>query len=243
MIGNVFEWYDFAIYGYFAASIGRNFFPREDSVAQLLAAFGVFALGYLVRPIGGALIGHIGDCTDAVLLSPSRSRLWRFQLSLLAFFPATRPSACWLPSRSFCCAWSRLRSGKYNSSMVFLVERASVGHRGVDGRRSLLRDDPWHSARLGSWSDNCRDNGNRDAGYVGGWRIPFLLQIIVGIVGFILRRHVAETAPVKRSELSPIVETLRYHWQAGRAACRAFSVQRGKLLCDVRLCSELATNR
>jgi MHS family proline/betaine transporter-like MFS transporter len=61
MIGNVLEWYDFAIYGYFAASIGRNFFPREDSVAQLLAAFGVFALGYLVRPIGGALIGHIGD--------------------------------------------------------------------------------------------------------------------------------------------------------------------------------------
>ena len=62
MIGNVLEWYDFAIYGYFAASIGRHFFPREDAVAQLLAAFGVFALGYLVRPIGGALIGHIGDC-------------------------------------------------------------------------------------------------------------------------------------------------------------------------------------
>ena len=46
VIGNVLEWYDFAIYGYFAASIGLNFFPREDSVAQLLAAFGVFALGY-----------------------------------------------------------------------------------------------------------------------------------------------------------------------------------------------------
>jgi len=61
VIGNVLEWYDFAIYGYFAASIGRSFFPRQDSVAQLLAAFGVFALGYLVRPIGGALIGHIGD--------------------------------------------------------------------------------------------------------------------------------------------------------------------------------------
>jgi MHS family proline/betaine transporter-like MFS transporter len=47
-IGNVLEWYDFAIYGYFAASIGRHFFPHEDPVAQLLAAFGVFALGYLV---------------------------------------------------------------------------------------------------------------------------------------------------------------------------------------------------
>jgi len=42
MIGNVLEWYDFAIYGYFAAAIGRQFFPHEDAVAQLLSAFGVF---------------------------------------------------------------------------------------------------------------------------------------------------------------------------------------------------------
>src|SRR5713226_2327519 len=61
IIGNVLEWYDFAIYGYFAAQIGRQFFPHEDAVAQLLSAFGVFALGYLMRPVGGALIGHIGD--------------------------------------------------------------------------------------------------------------------------------------------------------------------------------------
>jgi MHS family proline/betaine transporter-like MFS transporter len=61
MIGNVLEWYDFAIYGYFAAQIGRQFFPHEDPVAQLLSTFGILAIGYLVRPIGGALIGHIGD--------------------------------------------------------------------------------------------------------------------------------------------------------------------------------------
>jgi MFS family permease len=53
MIGNVLEWYDFAIYGYFAPQIGRNFFPHEDAVAQLLSAFSVFAIGYLMRPIGG----------------------------------------------------------------------------------------------------------------------------------------------------------------------------------------------
>src|SRR6202035_5855378 len=41
--------------------VGRNFFPREDHTAQLLAAFGVFAIGYMMRPIGGAVIGHIGD--------------------------------------------------------------------------------------------------------------------------------------------------------------------------------------
>jgi ATP synthase F0 subunit c len=56
-IGNVLEWYDFAVYGYFAAAIGRAFFPSEDPVAQVLAAFGIFAVGFLMRPIGGAVIG------------------------------------------------------------------------------------------------------------------------------------------------------------------------------------------
>ena len=61
VIGNMLEWYDFAIYGYFASAIGRQFFPHEDAVAQLLSTFGVFALGYLMRPLGGVLVGHIGD--------------------------------------------------------------------------------------------------------------------------------------------------------------------------------------
>src|SRR6195256_3544201 len=60
-IGNVLEWYDFAVYGYFAATIGRIFFPNQDPVAQLLSAFGIFAVGFVVRPLGGILVGHIGD--------------------------------------------------------------------------------------------------------------------------------------------------------------------------------------
>src|SRR5438067_11294918 len=61
MIGNALEWYDFSVYGYFVSAIGEHFFPRENHTAQLLAAFGVFAIGYLMRPIGGAVVGHIGD--------------------------------------------------------------------------------------------------------------------------------------------------------------------------------------
>jgi len=79
MIGNLLEWYDFAIYGYFAATIGRQFFPHEDPVAQLLSAFGIFAIGYLMRPLGGVLVGHIGDTSDAARHSPSLSPLWLFR--------------------------------------------------------------------------------------------------------------------------------------------------------------------
>src|SRR5262245_17542106 len=59
--GNVLEWYDFAVYGYFAPVIGRHFFPAEDPAASLVAAFGVFAAGFLMRPLGGLVFGHIGD--------------------------------------------------------------------------------------------------------------------------------------------------------------------------------------
>src|SRR5512139_2083749 len=70
MIGNALEWYDFAIYGYFAAQIGRHFFPHHDPVAQLLSVFGVFAIAYLMRPVGRVLLGYMGDrlCRRSALL-------------------------------------------------------------------------------------------------------------------------------------------------------------------------------
>ncbi|MEM9659450.1 MAG: MFS transporter, partial [Planctomycetota bacterium] len=55
------EWYDFAIYGYFATTIGRTFFPSSDPTTSLIAAFGAFAAGFLMRPVGGIVFGHIGD--------------------------------------------------------------------------------------------------------------------------------------------------------------------------------------
>ena len=61
LVGNVMEWYDFAVYGYFASVIGKLFFPSEDPSVSLIAAFGAFAAGFLVRPLGGIVFGRIGD--------------------------------------------------------------------------------------------------------------------------------------------------------------------------------------
>lgn len=60
-IGNTMEWYDFAGYGYLATVIGAQFFPTADGVSGVLAAFGVFAVGFLMRPIGALVFGHLGD--------------------------------------------------------------------------------------------------------------------------------------------------------------------------------------
>ena len=61
MVGNALEWYDFAIYGYFAATIGFQFLPDDDPAVSVIAAFGVFAIGFAARPIGAVLFGNYGD--------------------------------------------------------------------------------------------------------------------------------------------------------------------------------------
>ena len=77
-IGNVVEWYDFALYGYMAGIIADLFFPGEDSIAALIATYGVFAAGFLMRPLGSVVFGWLGDTlgrSATMLLSVSMMAL------------------------------------------------------------------------------------------------------------------------------------------------------------------------
>ena len=60
-VGNLLEWYDFGLYGYFAPVLARLFFPSDDPLASLIGAYGGFAVGFAMRPIGAAVLGTIGD--------------------------------------------------------------------------------------------------------------------------------------------------------------------------------------
>ena len=221
MIGNVLEWYDFAIYGYFAAAIGRHFFPREDPVAQLLAAFAVFAVGLS----GAADRRRAHRPYRRPLRTPRRPhRLGRGHgdpdFPDRPSCPATRRSACWPRSRSSCCAWCRgFRSAANTPARwCFWSSTPPAGRRGLMGAficcgttiGILL------GSGVGATIAAMMSTATLDA---WGWRIPFLLGLGVGVAGFILRRHVIEAAPVARGERSPIVETLRDHWRlVGRLA-------------------------
>src|SRR6185295_6150946 len=61
LIGNVLEWFDFAVFGYFSAEIGSNFFPGDDPVAQQLKTLAVFAIGFGTRWLGSLVLGQVGD--------------------------------------------------------------------------------------------------------------------------------------------------------------------------------------
>lgn len=213
MIGNVLEWYDFAIYGYFATAIGRHFFPQEDAVAQLLSAFGVFALGYVMRPVGGAVIGHIGDRFGrraALTFSVAAMAIPTFLIGLLPGY-ATLGLAAPLALTLLRMVQGLSVGGEYTSSMVFLVEHAPDGRRGVMGALvacgatgGILLGSAVGAGFAASMSEVALD--------AWGWRIPFLLGLIVGMAGYLLRRHVLESVPAERRKRAPIIETLHDHW-------------------------------
>jgi MHS family proline/betaine transporter-like MFS transporter len=132
--------------------------------------------------------------------------------------------------------------GEYTSSMVFLVERAPESRRGLMG--ALTACGAGAGTLLGSAVGTAFAASMSTAALESwGWRIPFLLGLIVGIAGYFLRRHLLETVSVERRKRAPIVETLHDHWRIviGFAGLSVF--HRRRRLCQLRLSRKLAPNR
>jgi len=211
-IGNVLEWYAFAIYGYFAGAIGRAFFPHEDPVAQVLSAFGIFAVGYLMRPIGGAVVGHIGDKFGrraALTFSVAAMAIPTFLVGVLPDYHTLDVMAPIVLTLLRMIQGLSV-GGEYTTSVVFMVEHARPGHRGVTGALAccgavggILLGSATGAILASMMSPEALTNW--------GWRIPFLMGIVVGIAGYVLRRHVKETPIPSAGERSPLLETVRQH--------------------------------
>lgn len=140
MAGNVMEWYDFSVYGYFAATLGRHFFPSDDATASLLAAFGVFAAGFLMRPVGALIFGHLGDRISrqtVLIVSVLAMAVPTFLIGVLPDHAQIGTAASGL------LVGLRLVQGisvggELPTSVVFLVESAAPDRRGWMGSWSFF---------------------------------------------------------------------------------------------------------
>jgi MHS family proline/betaine transporter-like MFS transporter len=131
----VLEWYDFALFGFFAQQIGAHFFPADDPTASLIAAFGTFAAGFLMRPIGGALFGWVGD-----KFGRKQALIWSvlamaFPSFFIGVLPGTESIGIAAPILLLLCRLLQgiAVGGEYGASAVFLVEGAEPGRRGWMG--------------------------------------------------------------------------------------------------------------
>lgn len=209
LIGTMLEIYDMSIYSYFATMIGANFFPSNSKKVALINTLAVFMVSFIVRPIGSVFFGHIGD----TLGRKKTLMLTIFLMSLATAGIGLLPNASQIGVAApillivFRIIQGLSFSGEYVGSLLFLMEQAPPNKKGFiaswatcGGNLGLL------SASLLCWLVTHLCNPEQLAAW--GWRIPFVLASLGGILCLYLRYEVVETfafAEIKR-EKPPLVE-------------------------------------
>lgn len=197
-LGNFIEWFDYASYSYLATVIALVFFPGEDRTVAVMSTFGVFALSFLVRPIGALFWGNMGD---------KKGRKWALSISILLMSGATFLIGC-LPTYAMIGVGAPLlllllrmvqsfsAAGEYAGAATFIAEYAPTNHRGfycsmvpASTAAGLLVGSLFASAMFNIWG--------AESQFVieWGWRIPFWLAGPLGYITHYIREHL-EDSPV-----------------------------------------------
>jgi MHS family proline/betaine transporter-like MFS transporter len=211
VIGNVLEWYDFAVYGFLAPVLATQFFPSGDRVVSLLGAFAAFAIGFLMRPVGAVLFGYVGDRygrVRALVLSIAMMAIPTVAMGFLPTYATLGVAA------SFLIVLLRMFQGmavggEFTASIVFLAENSPAKRRG------FLSSFAMFGATFGTML------GAAVAGLLTrlltaeqlaswGWRVAFALGLSVAIVGVVLLRNMRDS-PVRPPSLSPLKLAFRDH--------------------------------
>jgi len=194
VIGNTLEWFDFAVYGYFVTTLSKLFFPSSDPIASILATYLVFGVGFVMRPVGSILFGVYGDrygrrrALSAVIFLMALSTL---AIGLLPTYDQVGVAAPIL------LVLARLfqglsAGGEWGGSTAYIVEYAPEGQRGFIG--SWQQFSVGSGFLLGSLSGTVLSFAlSPEALTSWGWRVPFLLGIVVGAVGAYLRWRLPDT--------------------------------------------------
>ncbi len=215
LIGNVLEWFDFAVYGYFATDIGKQFFPQSDPVAQHLFAFAVFALGFVARPVGGLVLGRVGDRIGRRALLTFSIALMGAATLALGLLPTYEQIGVAAP---LLLVTMRLiqgfsLGGEFTGSMVYTTEKSSPLIRGlVSSSTAAGTTIGFILGSASAWLINAWLPMEQVSTW--GWRIPFIGSIVFCIAGWLLRRGISETAEGMKAaaQRAPVFSSLVADW-------------------------------
>lgn len=218
MIGNALEWYDYALYAQFAYIIGLKFFPQTEFVEIL--TFAVFAAGFVIRPIGGILFGHIGDKMGrkmALVIGILMMAIPTAGIGLLPSYEAIGIAAPLILVLIRLIQGFSL-GGEFSGCIAYIVEHSPPEKRGLAGSASFV------SMCLGMILGLIVAQGftyflSTEDLMSWGWRIPFIAGLFIGLVGLYIRTHLAESPIYKAAKAkgmlsrTPLRETLTKYWR------------------------------
>ncbi|ATQ56475.1 MFS transporter [Paracoccus yeei] len=206
-IGNFVEWFDYASYGYFATVIAAVFFPEIAPQAALLATFAVFALSFVIRPIGGIVWGSIGDRIGRKTALSWSILIMSGATTVIALLPSYHQIGMLAPVLLLLVRMVQgfSASGEYAGATSFLAEYAPPAKRGFytsmvpASTAAGLLAGSLMSALLFSQLDTAQLHG-------WGWRLPFLLAFPLGLVGLYIRLKLEDTPKFRELEAKHHVE-------------------------------------
>ena len=218
-VGNTIEFYDFTVYGVLAVYIGQHFFPEAEPSVQLLSSFAVFGLAFLARPIGSIILGPLADRIGrkpVLIMALSGIALASFGIGILPTYETIgilAPIA--LVALRFLQGLSA--GGEYGSGSTFMAEYSPRGRRGLGVVWIVVSTTA--GVLLGTLTVTGLTLVMGTAGMADwGWRIPFILALPLGLIGWYIRQKIDESPEFQMMEAteqktkSPLTESLKM-WQ------------------------------
>ncbi|MEA1834913.1 MFS transporter [Methylobacterium durans] len=199
VLGTVIEWYDFLIYGTAAALVfNKLFFPTLDPVAGTIAAFGSYAVGFVARPLGGAIFGHFGDRIGRKAMLTLTMLIMGVGTFLIGCLPTYGQIGLWAPA--LLVALRLLQGigvgGEWGGAVLMVIEHAPPHRRGLYG--SLVQIG-FPAGVAASTATFLALSSLPEADFLAwGWRLPFLASAVLIGVGLFVRLRLVETPAFNR---------------------------------------------
>ncbi|MGO4739003.1 MFS transporter [Bosea sp. 2KB_26] len=206
--GNTLEWYDFAVYGFFALTLAKLFFPAGDATTSLLLTVATFGVGFIMRPVGALVLGTLADRRGRKLALSLTILLMALGTAMIGFAPTYATAGAWAPA---IIVLARLiqgfsAGGEIGGATAFLVEHAPPERPGLYA--SWQQASQAGALLLGSLTGALLTSLLPQADLEAwGWRIPFLIGLLIAPVGLYIRFRVSETDAFK----AILRETLGQH--------------------------------
>jgi MHS family proline/betaine transporter-like MFS transporter len=219
--GTVIEYFDYTAYAFLATTLAAVFFPSSNATAALLYTLGVFGVAFVVRPIGGIVIGHLGDRYGRKPALAVSVLGMAFATALIGFLPSYKAIGLGAPLLLLLlrCIQGLSAGGELGGAAAYVAE-ASPDHR-----RGFLTSTTQVGTLVGTMLGSLavallRGCLTPDQLLDWGWRLPFLLSLPIGIIGFMVRRRMDESRQFEQIESAgqvekaPALAVLRTHPRA-----------------------------